>query len=68
LAILVDIMTDLGPTASSSLLHHQPLWPTGRALKCGCGDGMTTEQILEQYPRLEADDFRACMASRAQLP
>jgi uncharacterized protein (DUF433 family) len=29
-------------------------------------DGMTSEQILEQYPGLEADDIRACMAYAAE--
>ena len=30
-------------------------------------DGMTTEQILEQYPGLEADDIRACMRYAAEM-
>ena len=30
-------------------------------------DGMTSEQILEQYPGLEADDIRACMAYAAEM-
>jgi uncharacterized protein (DUF433 family) len=30
-------------------------------------DGMTTEQILEQYPGLEADDIRACMTYAAEM-
>ena len=30
-------------------------------------DGMTVEQILEQYPGLEADDIRACMAHAAEM-
>ena len=30
-------------------------------------DGMTTEQILEQYTGLEADDIRACMAYAAEM-
>jgi uncharacterized protein (DUF433 family) len=30
-------------------------------------DGMTTEAILEQYPGLEPDDTRACMAYAAEL-
>ena len=29
-------------------------------------DGMTVEQILEQYPGLEADDVRACVAYDAK--
>ena len=28
---------------------------------------MTTEQILEQHPGLEADDIRACMACAAEM-
>src|SRR3989337_1025576 len=30
-------------------------------------DGMTTEQILEQYTGLEADDIRACVAYAAEM-
>ena len=30
-------------------------------------DGMTIEQILEQYPGLEPDDIRACMAYAAEM-
>ena len=30
-------------------------------------DGMTTEQVLEQYPGLEADDIRACLAYGAEM-
>lgn len=30
-------------------------------------DRMTTDQILEQYPGLEADDVRACMAHAAGM-
>jgi uncharacterized protein (DUF433 family) len=30
-------------------------------------DGMTVEQILEQYPGLEADDVRACIAYAAEM-
>ena len=30
-------------------------------------DGMTSEQILEQYPGLEADDIRASMAYAAEM-
>jgi uncharacterized protein (DUF433 family) len=30
-------------------------------------DGMTIEQILEQYPGLEANDIRACMAYAAEM-
>ena len=28
---------------------------------------MTIEQILEQYPGLEADDIRACMAYASEM-
>ena len=30
-------------------------------------DGMTTEQILEQYPALEPDDIRACLAYASEM-
>jgi uncharacterized protein (DUF433 family) len=30
-------------------------------------DGMSTEQILQQYPSLEPDDIRACMAYAAEM-
>jgi uncharacterized protein (DUF433 family) len=30
-------------------------------------DGMTVEQILQQYPRLEPDDIRACIAYAAEM-
>ena len=30
-------------------------------------DGMTMAEILEQYPGLEADDIRACMAYAAEM-
>jgi uncharacterized protein (DUF433 family) len=30
-------------------------------------DGMTTAQIIEQYPGLEPDDVRACMAYAAEM-
>ena len=30
-------------------------------------DGMTVEHILEQYPGLEADDIRACLAYAAEM-
>ena len=30
-------------------------------------DGMTTEQVLEQYPGLEPDDVRACVAYAAEM-
>lgn len=30
-------------------------------------DGMTVEQIIEQYPGLESDDVRACMAYAAEM-
>jgi uncharacterized protein (DUF433 family) len=30
-------------------------------------DGLTVEQILEQYPGLEPDDIRACMAYAAEM-
>lgn len=30
-------------------------------------DGMSIEQILEQYPGLETDDIRACMAYAAEM-
>jgi uncharacterized protein (DUF433 family) len=30
-------------------------------------DGMTTEQVLEQYPRLEPDDIRACLAYASEM-
>lgn len=30
-------------------------------------DGMTGEQILEQYPGLEPDDIRACIAYAAEM-
>ena len=30
-------------------------------------NGMTTEQIIEQYPGLEPDDVRACMAYAAEI-
>ena len=30
-------------------------------------DGMTTEEILGQYPGLEPDDIRACIAYAAEM-
>lgn len=30
-------------------------------------DGMTIEEILEQYPGLERDDIRACLAYAAEM-
>jgi uncharacterized protein (DUF433 family) len=30
-------------------------------------DGMTVEQVLHQYPGLEVDDVRACMAYAAEM-
>ena len=30
-------------------------------------DGMTMEQVLEQYPGLEPDDIRACVAYAAEM-
>ena len=30
-------------------------------------DGLTVEQVLEQYPGLQADDIRACMAYAAEM-
>ena len=30
-------------------------------------DGMTIDEILEQYPGLEPDDIRACMAYAAEM-
>lgn len=30
-------------------------------------DGMTMEQVLEQYPGLEPDDVRACVAYAAEM-
>ena len=30
-------------------------------------DGMTMEQVLEQYPGLEPDDVRACIAYAAEM-
>lgn len=30
-------------------------------------DGMTTEQIIEQYPGLEPDDVRVCLAYAAEM-
>jgi uncharacterized protein (DUF433 family) len=30
-------------------------------------DGMTVEQIVHQYPGLEVDDVRACMAYAAEM-
>ena len=30
-------------------------------------DGMTVEQVLEQYPGLEPDDVRACVAYAAEM-
>ena len=30
-------------------------------------DGLTIEQILEQYPGLDADDIRACLAYAAEM-
>lgn len=30
-------------------------------------DGLTTEEILEQYPGLEPDDIRACVAYAAEM-
>jgi uncharacterized protein (DUF433 family) len=30
-------------------------------------DGLTTEEILEQYPGLELDDIRACVAYAAEM-
>lgn len=30
-------------------------------------DGLTPDAILEQYPGLEADDIRACMAYAAEM-
>jgi uncharacterized protein (DUF433 family) len=30
-------------------------------------DGMTTEQVLDDYPGLEADDVRACVAYGAEM-
>ena len=30
-------------------------------------DGMTTEQILAEYPGLEGDDVRACVAYGAEM-
>jgi uncharacterized protein (DUF433 family) len=30
-------------------------------------DGLTSEQILEQYPGLDADDVRACIAYAAEM-
>jgi len=30
-------------------------------------DGMTTEEILGQYPGLEPDDIRACVAYAAEM-
>lgn len=30
-------------------------------------DGMTVEQVIEQYPGLESDDVRACMAYAAEM-
>jgi uncharacterized protein (DUF433 family) len=30
-------------------------------------DGLTTEEILEQYPGLEPDDIRACIAYAAEM-
>ena len=30
-------------------------------------DGMTTEEILDQYPGLEPDDIRACVAYAAEM-
>ena len=30
-------------------------------------DGITIEQVLEQYPGLDVDDIRACMAYAAEM-
>ena len=30
-------------------------------------DGLTVEQVLEQYPGLETDDVRACLAYAAEM-
>lgn len=30
-------------------------------------DGLTNEEILEQYPGLEVDDIRACIAYAAEM-
>ena len=30
-------------------------------------DGLTVEQVLEQYPSLERDDVRACLAYAAEM-
>jgi uncharacterized protein (DUF433 family) len=30
-------------------------------------DGMTVEQVIKQYPGLEPDDIRACMAYAAEM-
>lgn len=30
-------------------------------------DGMTIEQVIKQYPGLEPDDIRACMAYAAEM-
>lgn len=30
-------------------------------------DGMTTDEILDDYPQLSIDDLRACLAYGAQL-
>jgi uncharacterized protein (DUF433 family) len=30
-------------------------------------DGMTSKEILEQYPQLTEEDLRACLAYGAQL-
>jgi uncharacterized protein (DUF433 family) len=62
---LERIVTDPGICHGKPCIRGHRIWVS--LIVDLLADGMTTDQILEQYPGLEVDDIRACMAYAAEM-
>ncbi len=63
--LLERIVTDPGISHGKPCIRGHRIWVS--LIVDLLADGMTTDQILEQYPGLEVDDIRACMAYAAEM-
>ena len=63
--LLQRIVTDPAICHGKPCIHGHRIWVS--LIVDLLADGMSVEQILEQYPGLEADDIRACIAYAAEM-
>ena len=63
--LLERIVTDPAICHGKSCIRGHRIWVS--LIVDLLADGMTVEQILAQYPGLEPDDIRACIAYAAEM-